>query len=68
MSTSPFDVPDATYLVLVDEEGRHSLWPSFADVPQGWTAVHGPDGRDACLEYVSAHWVDLRPRSLAARM
>jgi MbtH protein len=30
--------------------------------------AHGPDGREACLEYVTANWTDMRPRSLAALM
>jgi MbtH protein len=66
--TNPFDERDGTFLVLVNDEGQHSLWPAFADVPSGWQTVHGPDGRQACLEYVREHWTDMRPRSLAARM
>jgi MbtH protein len=62
--TNPFDDPDGRFLVLVNDEGQHSLWPSFADVPGGWTAVHPEDTRAACLEYVEAQWTDLRPRSL----
>ncbi|MGW3730031.1 MbtH family protein, partial [Streptomyces sp. NPDC000851] len=37
MSTNPFDDADGRFLVLVNDEGQHSLWPSFADVPGGWT-------------------------------
>jgi len=66
--TNPFDVQDGTFSVLVNEEGQHSLWPDFADVPAGWTVVHGPADRDACAEYVNSHWTDLRPRSVAARL
>lgn len=65
--TNPFDAPDGTFSVLVNEEGQHSLWPDFADVPAGWTVVHGPASRDACVEYVNANWTDLRPRSVPAR-
>ena len=49
MSTNPFEDPEGRYLVLVNDEGQHSLWPSFADVPAGWRAVFGEDTRDACL-------------------
>ncbi|MEV7723404.1 MbtH family protein [Streptomyces sp. NPDC101733] len=66
MSTNPFDDADGRFLVLVNEEGQHSLWPSFAEVPGGWTVVLEATGRDACLEYIESHWTDLRPRSLAA--
>ncbi|MEU6313621.1 MbtH family protein [Streptomyces sp. NPDC047014] len=66
MSTNPFDDPEGRFLVLVNAEDQHSLWPSFAEVPGGWTVAFGEDSRAACLEYVEANWTDLRPRSLAA--
>jgi MbtH protein len=64
--TNPFDLEDGSYLVLVNAEGQHSLWPAAADVPAGWGVAHGPAGRGTCLEYVNAQWADMRPRSLAA--
>ena len=63
--SNPFEVPDANYTVLRNEENQHSLWPIFADVPAGWTVVHGPGGREECLAYVRENWVDLRPRGVA---
>ena len=33
--TNPFEDPDASYLVLIKDEGQHSLWPVFPDVPDG---------------------------------
>ncbi len=65
MSTNPFDHADGRFLVLVNQEGQHSLWPSFAEVPGGWTVAFEENTRDACLEYVETNWTDLRPRSLA---
>ncbi|WP_447007589.1 MbtH family protein [Saccharothrix isguenensis] len=62
--TNPFEDPEGRFHVLVNEEGQHSLWPSFADVPAGWTSRFGPDTRDACVAYVEEHWTDLRPLSL----
>ncbi|MGW1230841.1 MbtH family protein [Streptomyces sp. NPDC001478] len=64
MSTNPFDDPDGRFLVLVNDEGQHSLWPSFAQVPGGWTVAFPENTRAACVEYVEANWTDLRPRSL----
>lgn len=66
--TNPFDDPDGTFKVLVNDEGQHSLWPDFADVPAGWTVTHGPDTRQACLDYVETHWTDMRPNSLIQSM
>ncbi|GAA3312266.1 MbtH family protein [Nonomuraea dietziae] len=68
MSTNPFDDPEGRFLVLVNDEGQHSLWPSFAEVPAGWRTVFGEEARDACLEYVERNWTDLRPRSLVEAM
>ncbi|MCR3728155.1 MbtH family protein [Streptomyces umbrinus] len=65
MSTNPFDDTEGRFLVLVNDEGQHSLWPSFAEVPGGWTVAFDEHTREACLDYIEAHWTDLRPRSLA---
>lgn len=65
--TNPFD-GEGPFLVLVNEEGQHSLWPEFAEVPAGWTTVYGPGGREESLRYVEENWVDMRPRSLAEFM
>ncbi|CAM5645685.1 protein mbtH [Streptomyces tanashiensis] len=65
MSTNPFDDADGRFLVLVNGEGQHSLWPSFAEVPGGWTVALAETTREACLEFIEANWTDLRPRSLA---
>ncbi|MCT2544701.1 MbtH family protein [Streptomyces atratus] len=66
MSTNPFDDPEGRFLVLVNDEGQHSLWPSFAEVPGGWTIAFDENSREVCLDYIETHWTDLRPRSLAA--
>lgn len=66
--TNPFDDENGKFLVLVNDENQHSLWPSFVDVPAGWRVVHPEDSRQACLEYIEANWTDLRPRSLVEKM
>lgn len=63
--TNPFDIPDADYTVLRNQQRQHSLWPAVIAVPEGWTVVHGPASRAACLAYVRGHWVDLRPSDVA---
>ncbi|MGB3439752.1 MAG: MbtH family protein [Actinophytocola sp.] len=62
--TNPFDDENGVFLVLVNDENQHSLWPQFVDVPNGWRTVHGPGNRQECLDYVDANWTDLRPKSL----
>jgi MbtH protein len=66
--TNPFEDPDASYLVLVNDEGQHSLWPAFADVPEGWEVKFGNAGRQECLDYIEASWTDMRPKSLIEAM
>lgn len=66
--TNPFDDEDGRFLVLVNSEGQHSLWPTFADVPSGWTVALPETDRAAALAYVEQHWTDMRPRSLVEAM
>ncbi|CRZ13600.1 MbtH family protein [Mycolicibacterium neworleansense] len=68
MSSNPFDDENGTFYVLVNAEDQHSLWPAFADVPAGWRVVFGEAGRAECLNYVEAHWTDLRPAGLREAM
>lgn len=65
---NPFEDPDGRYLALMNHEGQYSLWPSYIDVPAGWSVAHQEDSREACLNYIEEHWVDMRPRSLVEAM
>jgi MbtH protein len=65
---NPFEDEEGVYLVLTNDENQHSLWPAFSAVPAGWQVVYGEDTRGNCLEYVSAHWTDMRPASLVREM
>ncbi|MEU6133167.1 MbtH family protein [Saccharopolyspora sp. NPDC047091] len=68
MSTNPFEDPDGTYLVLVNDEGQHSLWPAFAEVPAGWTVALEETDRQSAVDYVNENWTDMRPKSLVREM
>jgi MbtH protein len=50
--TGPFDDPDGSYTVLVNDEGQYSLWPRFAEVPRGWQETAAAGTRSACLAFV----------------
>jgi len=62
-----YDEDDTTFwdwMVLINDEGQHSLWPAVNAIPAGWHAV-GPTGaKSVCLAYVEEHWTDMRPHSL----
>ena len=61
---NPFEDESATYLIVVNHEGQYSVWPTFRAPPQGWTAVGPAGGRKECLDWIEAHWTDMRPISL----
>jgi len=65
---NPFEDEEGEYLVLINEEGQHSLWPAFLDIPPGWKEI-GPRGkRGVCLAWIDQNWTDMRPLSLVRQM
>ncbi|MDU0293226.1 MbtH family protein [Saccharothrix longispora] len=66
--TNPFEDLDGRYLVLVNHENQYSLWPSFVEVPAGWTVRLAETDRQSALDYVNEHWIDMRPQSLIDAM
>jgi MbtH protein len=65
---SPFDEPRGEFHVLVNAEKQHSLWPTFAPVPDGWTVVLESRSREECLRHITESWTDMRPYSLVQHM
>ncbi|MBT2675357.1 MbtH family protein [Streptomyces sp. ISL-14] len=68
MSSNPFEDNDGTYLVLVNDEGQYSLWPAFAEVPDGWNVELSETDRQSALDHINENWTDMRPKSLIAAM
>src|SRR6516165_4286600 len=68
VATNPFEDENGVYYVLINDEGQHSLWPTFIEVPNGWRIIHEADSRAACLEFVEKNWTDMRPNSLIESM
>ncbi len=66
--TNPFEDPEGRYLVLINDELQYSLWPSFIDVPAGWTIKLAETGRQEALDYINENWTDMRPKSLVDAM
>jgi MbtH protein len=65
---NPFDDEAGTFHVLVNAEWQHSLWPTFASVPDGWKIVMESRSRKDCLDYINNRWTDMRPRSLVVML
>ncbi|MFE2290349.1 MbtH family protein [Streptomyces sp. NPDC059452] len=64
MKSNPFDDENGTFLVLVNDEGQHCVWPEFAAVPDGWITVLPAGSREAALDHIERVWTDMRPKSL----
>ena len=62
--TNPFDNPTGTFVVLVNDEGEHSLWSAGMQPPAGWSVAHASGTLQSCVDYVNTHWTDMRPRTL----
>jgi MbtH protein len=60
--------PVESYIVLVNEEEQHSLWPSHKAVPAGWRNVGVYGSKEDCLEYIEKAWTDITPLSVRQRL
>lgn len=65
---NPFENEESHYLVLMNEEGQYSLWPSSIKIPSGWNKEYGPKVKSECQQYIERNWQDMRPKSLRAAM
>jgi MbtH protein len=52
------------YVVVINDEEQHSIWPTDREIPRGWKPTGFEGDRAACLSNIDAVWSDLRPRSL----
>lgn len=56
------------YLIVVNAEEQHSVWPATRAVPSGWRAVSEPVAREEALDLVATAWPDIRPLSMRRRL
>ena len=47
---SNIDDEEQTFLVVVNDEGQHSIWPDFKAVPAGWHELGFSGLKQDCLE------------------
>lgn len=55
---------DDMYLVVINEEGRYSIWPEYKEIPWGWHAEGKTGNKQTCLDHIKEVWTDMRPLSL----
>jgi MbtH protein len=61
--SNPFDDQGGAFVVLINDQGQHSLWPAAAEIPAGWSTACEQNRREACIEYINKNWTDMRPRT-----
>ena len=59
-----FDLEDAIFRVVVNDEEQYSIWPEYKQVPRGWREVGKTGTKRECLEHIESVWTDMRPLSL----
>jgi MbtH protein len=56
------------YRVVISDEERYSIWPTFKDIPAGWRDGGFAGAKQACLDHINEVWTDMRPLSLRRAM
>jgi MbtH protein len=54
----------AEFVVVINDEGQYSIWPSYKTIPAGWRAEGRRGNKAECLAHIDAVWTDMRPLSL----
>jgi MbtH protein len=68
MAESSENATPTIYRVVVNHEEQYSIWPTYKELPLGWSEG-GPVGPKAeCLAYIEEVWTDMRPLSLRQAM
>jgi len=56
------------YSVVVNHEEQYSVWPTYQELPLGWSRVGLTGPKSECLGYIEKVWTDMRPLSLRKTM
>ncbi|TXS04459.1 MbtH family protein [Streptomyces sp. col6] len=62
------NAPALRYLVAVNDEEQHALWPADTPLPAGWWPEGCSGTEDECMAHVDQVWPDIRPLSLRRRL
>lgn len=62
------DPDDRLYVVVRNHEEQYSIWRADKQVPAGWEVQGEAAPKQACLDWISEVWVDMRPASLRRAM
>lgn len=56
------------FVVVVNDEEQHALWPADLEVPAGWRMEGFRGSEQECSDHVDRVWTDMRPASLRRAM
>ncbi|OQP87453.1 antibiotic synthesis protein MbtH [Rhizobium rhizosphaerae] len=59
---------DILYRVVISDEERYSIWPTYKDIPLGWRDGGFEGAKQACLDHIAEVWTDMRPLALRRAM
>jgi len=69
MSINNSETVDTTvYDVVLNHEEQYSIWPTYKDLPSGWSQAGKQGTKDECLAHIKEVWTDMRPLSLRKKM
>ncbi|WES69736.1 MbtH family NRPS accessory protein [Superficieibacter sp. HKU1] len=63
--SNPFDNPQGQFYLLQNVHQQFSLWPQHCALPDGWNVICEPQSRQACDDWLAAHWTILKPAQFA---
>ncbi|ANM14927.1 MULTISPECIES: MbtH family protein [unclassified Rhizobium] len=63
-----FEPRDDLWIVVIDTEHHHSVWPQDKRIPTGWERTGFAGSRQECLAHIRDVWTDPRPLSLRSAM
>jgi amino acid adenylation domain-containing protein/thioester reductase-like protein len=61
---SPWSRPGDAYVIAVNEDEQHAVWPNALPLPVGWRQESAAMNRPACLADIAATWKDIAPATL----
>lgn len=64
MSDTAATTREPDYRVVISDEERYSIWPTYRDIPAGWREGGFTGPKQACLDHIGEVWTDMRPLAL----
>ena len=59
----PWSLPGDSYVVAVNDDEQHAIWPATLGLPAGWRPASAATSRQACLAAIAEAWPDITPAS-----